>query len=291
MKKSNLKRALFTCGLLAAALPLAAFLAGGAIVSGIGYAADKWGKAHPDYLAQKQFERDAATGPIADRMARQRARHDARGARRTIDSSQGATIYPGGHKPPAPPNRTEFPADPPDRSKHNGTEAFPAQPSQPEILKGPEIKEARPGVFVFPDLTGSFNDWMILERRRGNEKTRAGLEKLRDYFHEVILHGNPEWEHIAGGRDKKTNQEKAEFWIPGPQKDFQRKGETIDGRKGGKFADLTFENQRTGEIIHVQSVDTDKNGKPTERELNNAEIIRKRTGASVYLFAKDAIPQ
>ena len=41
-------------------------------------------------------------------------------------------------------------------------------------------------------------------------------------------------------------------------------------------------------LLHVQTVDLDKYGKPTARELENAEIIRKRTGATVLLIAKPA---
>ena len=43
-----------------------------------------------------------------------------------------------------------------------------------------------------------------------------------------------------------------------------------------------------GKLIHVQTADVDKNGKPTGRELENAEIIRKHTGDTVLLIAKPA---
>jgi hypothetical protein len=184
-----------------------------------------------------------------------------------------------------------FPAEPPEELKPT-PEKIRAEPAEPAIQKGPEIEEARPGVFIFPDLSGELDDFMIVEDRRGNERTRAGLEKVRDYFLGTVFGGNPDWKLFAGGRDPKTGEEKREEWIQGPQKDFEPLlGIKIDGRKGGKFVDLTFKNHRTGEIVRVQTVDGDKHGKPTQRELDNAEIIRKRARGKLYLIVKDSIPE
>src|SRR5690606_38065947 len=103
----------------------------------------------------------------------------------------------------------------------------------------------------------------------------------------------PDWKHIAGGRNKDTGEEIPELWIPGPQKAMEELlGQKVDGRPGGKFVDLTFKNTKTGQIVHVQTVDLDKNGKPTKRELDNAEVIRRATNNGwVLLFGKGKIPK
>lgn len=131
----------------------------------------------------------------------------------------------------------------------------------------PDTKE--PTIFVLPvPKDGEFGSGIV--ERKGNEATRKELERIRDYF---IEKG---WVHLDGGRysssdpevlagRRKEGDERREHYIPGYFKKL----------KGGHFTDLTFQDDR-GRIVHIQSVDVDRNGKPTRRELENAEKIRKK---------------
>lgn len=70
-----------------------------------------------------------------------------------------------------------------------------------------------------------------------------------------------------------------EFWIPGPGQKFG------DAQTLGRYADLTFK-MPNGSIVHVQTVDTDRNGEPTDREWKAARWIKAMTGSDVYLIPK-----
>jgi hypothetical protein len=41
-------------------------------------------------------------------------------------------------------------------------------------------------------------------------------------------------------------------------------------------------------MAHIQTVDVDRNGKPSQRELDAAERIRRATGHSIFLIPKGA---
>lgn len=178
-------------------------------------------------------------------------------------------------------SRETFPSD---RAGGAETESFPAGSVEPEIETFPVPDDAGPQILIFPDMSDEFRHLSTLESRRGNDYTRDHLDQVRDWF----LEQHPGWEHHRGGRDRKDGESKSEYWIPGPGHDFlDKEGRRGDGRPGGKWADLTFRSP-DGRIVHVQTVDVDKNGKPTDRELQNAEMIRRRTGATVYLIPKPA---
>ena len=123
----------------------------------------------------------------------------------------------------------------------------------------------------------------MLERRE-NDDTKAEIDVVRDTY----LDNNSDLRHIGGGRDRKTGMDKEEYRIPGPGKAFPHPdtGKPGDSRPGSRFADLTFENVKTGKIFHVQTVDIDKNGQTTARELEAAESIRRATGQDVLLIQK-----
>ncbi|MCK5545890.1 MAG: peptidoglycan-binding protein [Rhodospirillaceae bacterium] len=162
------------------------------------------------------------------------------------------------------PNRTNFPADDPKLADR--MENIP-----PKIM---------PVVEIFPELDDELKNADIIIESKGNTATKAELDRIRDYY---IEKG---WEHTDGGRDQITGKEITEYWIGGPGKAFpDNKG---DGRQGGKRTDLTFR-KPDGTIIHIQSVDVDKNGKPTQREQDNAYRIFLRTeGEQVILHPKGA---
>ena len=138
----------------------------------------------------------------------------------------------------------------------------------------PEIRKST--IFIHPIPDEELKSFGTIIERKGNEATRKELERIRDFFE------NLGWRHLAGGRysdkhadvlnkesETKAGDEQSEYHIPGPGKAFE-----LDGRPGGHFTDLTFE-MPDGQKIHVQSVDVDRNGKPTKRELDAAERIRR----------------
>jgi peptidoglycan hydrolase-like protein with peptidoglycan-binding domain len=173
--------------------------------------------------------------------------------------------------------------EPPNEKLPDRTESIP-QPIELPDLSSPLPKIEKPTVFVLPaPKPGEFGDGIV--ERKGNEATRKELERLRDYF---VSKG---WKHIAGGRygvgdpalsepgsKIKAGDERSEHHVPGHFK----------GLKGGHFTDLTFE-MPDGRKVHIQSVDVDRNGKPTQRELDNAEKIRRaEKNTDVVLIPKGA---
>jgi hypothetical protein len=188
---------------------------------------------------------------------------------------------------PFPPIQTPgFPLEPPFDPEEWNKEILPAQPivAEGEVLPADEPNEGL--ILINPDQSDEFPQIPFVERK-GNSKTRAELERLRD----AILKQHPDWEHLAGGRTKE-GKELPEYWIPGPGKAFP----DGDGRPGGRWIDLTFR-KPSGKLIHVQTVDIDRNGKPTKEELDAAEAIRRARYdrdrkeespiAEVYLVPKD----
>lgn len=169
--------------------------------------------------------------------------------------------------------------EPPDEKLPDRTESPSAVVELPDLSNPLPVQE-KPTIYVLPALKpGEFGNGIV--ERKGNEATRKELERIRNYFR------GAGWEHIAGGRyapddpevlagEREAGQEREEWHVSGH----------FGGLKGGHFTDLTFKDDR-GRILHVQSVDVDKNGKPTRRELDNAEKIRRaegNEGRDVYIL-------
>ncbi len=169
--------------------------------------------------------------------------------------------------------------EPPNVKLPDRTESPSAVVELPDLSNPLPVQE-KPTIYVLPALEpDEFGNGIV--ERKGNEATRKELERIRNYFREAG------WKHIAGGRYapddpevvagvRKAGQERKERHVPGH----------FGGLKGGHFTDLTFKDGR-GRILHVQSVDVDKNGKPTQRELDNAEKIRRaegNEGRDVYIL-------
>lgn len=171
--------------------------------------------------------------------------------------------------------------EPPNEKLPDRTESLGEVIELPDLSGSvPETNE--PTIFVYPAIEpNEFGDGIV--ERKGNEVTRKELECLRDYFE--LQNG---WTHTDGGRygprhadvlsgEKKEGEELKEYRVPGHFKSL----------KGGRYSDLTFESKK-GRIIHVQTVDIDKNGQTTQREWDAAEAIRRATGHSVLLIYKGA---
>jgi hypothetical protein len=188
-----------------------------------------------------------------------------------MQKNEGALppLLPTEPEPPTPPSER------PNASMKPNREEFPATPPRAPKKRGNSAARSEPTIEIYPvpdDISTSGN----IVKRKGNEATRKELERVRDYF---ISKG---WEHEAGGREPESGEEIPEYWTPNPAKDFGG-----DGRRGGNYSDITFI-MPNGRRVHIQSVDVNKDGKPTHRELENADRIRKRTGESVILVPKNA---
>jgi hypothetical protein len=195
------------------------------------------------------------------------------------DTGPGNAIPPSPAQPPIPPSEMQTPgfsAKPP----FDPNEQKNKKPIEPIVVHGtrfPITADSKPQIYIFPDLSDEIEQILIVENRRGNDGTKAELDAVRDW----LLKLNPDWEHFEGGRDIFGKQKK-ETYVPSPAKDF--KG---DGRQGSIYPDLTFRKKGTDDVFaYVQTVDVDKNGKPTAEELDVAERLVKRLDAPVILIPK-----
>ena len=260
------------------ALPIAAFLVGGAAMGGIGYAADKWGKAHPDYLARMQSERDTATGPIADRAARQRARHDANGAQRMIDASQGATLYPGGSAPPKLPIHTGSPQPP--IPHDNEPETFPAEgPKLPTHTEFPIPKDRGMLIEIYPDQSGEISLPTIVENSRGDEPIQNLNTGIREVGDSVITEDNLSSQHVGGARGN-DGKDKKETYLANA---------ITGGRLGSARPDITFQSRKSLRRLFVNTTDTNAAGTaPTKREFGSAVriVLNGESGDILVLIGK-----
>ena len=94
------------------------------------------------------------------------------------------------------------------------------------------------------------------------------MDEVRDKF----TKDNPNIRHLRGGRDASNGQELPEHYLKPLEV----------GRKGGSYADMTFETSG-GQTVHVQTVD--KGGKygMSQREWNNAERITKQDPKAIVI--------
>lgn len=176
---------------------------------------------------------------------------------------------------PPPPNPG---FEPPEEKLPDRTESLPSIIEIPSISNLP-AERTEPTIFILPaPKPDEFGNGIV--ERKGNEATRQELMRIRDYFRSLG------WKHIAGGRyapddpkvlagddpDITANSERKEYYIKG----------FFGSLKGGHFTDLTFRDTR-GRKVHVQTVDVDGNGKPTDRELKNAEKIWRRIGRKHFV--------
>jgi hypothetical protein len=167
---------------------------------------------------------------------------------------------------PVPPNQPPEP-DVPDRTE------TPAKAPVIEMdLSRPIPDATKPTIFINPTLPEHMKTTGMIIDRNETEATKAQIDRIRDEF----INQNPELEHHRGGRDAATGNNKKEYYAPGTGQAFPLPGrETGDGRKGSGYTDLTFRSKDKKTFWHIQTVDIDRDGKPTARELENAERIRR----------------
>lgn len=167
---------------------------------------------------------------------------------------------------PVPPNR------PPEPEVPDRTETPAKAPVIEMDLSRPIPEATKPTIFINPTLPEHMKTTGMIIDRNETEATKAQIDRIRDEF----INQNPELKHIAGGRIAGTTEDLTEYYVPGPGHGLPRPGrKTGDGRKKSGYTDLTFQSKDKKTLWHIQTVDVDKNGKPTARELENAERIRR----------------
>jgi hypothetical protein len=122
-----------------------------------------------------------------------------------------------------------------------------------------------------PEIPTVTPDYGSGKGRRGTIETRAHIDQVRDDF----LRANPNYRHVAGGTSRVTGEKIREEYLPGAD----------GGRKGGSYADLTFE-APDGTRIRINTVDVDANGAMTLRERQNFDRIHNQTGQTVIAIPK-----
>ena len=193
-------------------------------------------------------------------------------------SSDGPPPYPA--EPPFAPSELQppgYPAKPPfDPNEANKDRT----PPKPIVVKGttfPAIAESKPQIMIFPDLSKELEQIQIAEIRRERPETKD----LNDLAADLWIEQHPGWRKVGGGRNKdKERKEEPERRTGGPGVAWE-----ADGRHGSIFDDVTVESP-DGKIVHIQTVDVDKNGKPTEREWDTALRLFKATEENVVLIGK-----
>lgn len=179
-----------------------------------------------------------------------------------------------GTVPPLMPPKPEAPLPPSEPSnipeseiKSQGRPVTP--PRMPGKLENIPV-QAEPSIEIYPIPDVPL--WDGIQERNESEATKKQIDALRDREREKY----PDWNHEGGGRNKKDGKQKKEYRIPGPGHAFPLPGrKTGDGRKLSAFADLTLISPDERHFRHYQTVDVDRNGNPTRRELLNAERIRR----------------
>ena len=173
--------------------------------------------------------------------------------------------------PPTPPS------EPDDEEQGTKEELLPTT-LQPLDLSHPIPDDLAPGIYIHPFPDEELAELGRILESRGNAKTQAEIERIRAAF----MRTHERWGHIGGGIDQKTGLPKKEYHIPGPgggEAGGKLAGkpphQTGDGRLGGHFTDLTFISPDGRRIIHIQTVDVDKNGKVAQHELDAADRIRQ----------------
>ncbi|MPY71774.1 MAG: hypothetical protein GEU92_17020 [Alphaproteobacteria bacterium] len=243
----------------------------------------------------------AAVPPLLGIMARTAAPHLARGIGIAAGGAAGQAAIEAGKKQgpkyeiiqnPPPSSPPPYPAD--SRNPKHNIETFPADgPKMPDRTEFPLKVPAKPAIFIFPDLSDSLPQATILHANRSKKETE--LDTLNAQI--AIQRQHRDWVHLGGGYKLglidldgdippiEQLQKKKEKAIPGPggaEDDFGRR--LGDSRPGSRLPDLLY-GTPNGRLVAIQTVDADKDGNPTDKELQAAESLR-RLGITVYLVPK-----
>jgi hypothetical protein len=182
--------------------------------------------------------------------------------------------------PPAPPRDFE----PVDDGTGRAENIPPALEEYGATPPYPVDDEAAPPVVIFPDHSDLDDGIHVLHIRwgsRGNPETRKHIEEVQNEFKRQ----HPKAELIGGGTQENGDAAK-ERAIPGPGTAWKDEPDGLggDGRPGQRFPDLLFE--LGGKRIAINTVDVDKNGQITQRELDAAEAMRRSGQIEIIYLVK-----
>jgi RHS repeat-associated protein len=132
------------------------------------------------------------------------------------------------------------------------------------------------GGMAFYGYVGDSNAWTdpLGLTRRGNSATRAQNANVRDQF----LLDNPNSSHIGGSTIQGTNTKLPETYL-------EPRSKLASSRKGGSYADLTFEMQ-DGTRVYVQTVDTGSINGMSLREWDNANRIMRQDPDAIIITVR-----
>jgi len=192
------------------------------------------------------------------------------------DNAPAQRTDPAPVYPPLPPSK-------PPRDRKPDREEFPAKPPyEPIDLSKPLPERTEPTIFILPMPPEDLTKPVGIERNE-TEATKKQIDRIRDEVKAL----RPDWKHVAGGRKKGSRIDEKEYYVPGPGIAFPLPGkEKGDGRARSGYTDLTFQSKDGKTFWHIQTVDIDKNRKPTKRELarirfNPGRILRQRRSSRI----------
>ena len=155
----------------------------------------------------------------------------------------------------------------------------------PEPSRGPSavatgdqivLRNVSTGLDRTKPISASNPDYGSRKGRRGSLETRQDIDRIRDEF----LRNNPDYRHVGGGTDQKTGLKVPEEYLR----------PSAGGRKGGAYADLTFEHRVTRQRIRINTVDVEAGGWMTDREAANFDRIFELTNEPIIALPKPAPP-
>ena len=183
-------------------------------------------------------------------------------------------------KPPLQPNEM--------RPAPSPSEPPPNMPDRNENI--PPRIDPRDFILITPDQSEAWAKYIFIERR-GNEKTRAGLQVIADAARNVASNRpDVEIRHIGGSRNEK-GREVEEYYAP----NRDRAARSEDSRKGASYGDITLEVDK--KIIHISFYRANADGSPKAIEIDQAQRLAYNTRAPNVVimiqnrYGKEAIDQ
>ena len=237
-------------------------------VGAVSYAADIWGKAHPEFLARKQSERDAVARSIAERATAQGARRAANGA---SDGKPPPPLpvpaQPFSTEMPHIPNRTEPQAAPP--SLPDRTE-FPSQAAKlPEDPGFPAEAPQLPQKVIFETLDDSeFWRQLSIVERPGSPETRMLNHLIGNRAVELGKSIGKRLKVLYGGYETPEKYRREGYLAPkGPLQ--------VPGRPtlNASYPDIVVIDEDTNSVLYLNTTNNYANGELKPREARQAYKI------------------
>lgn len=217
----------------------------------------------------------SAFGLAASILGMKKLKEDLEKNKGSQDGNNSERIAPKPDIPPLPgypaptgnermPSKTEYPADP---------------PKIPALEGVPVGKEAKAQLLIFEELHDDLKQSLAkpLENRRGDAFTQRGNELVagpcldalkREYEGEL----QKRVKHVGGGIRASDGKKVKEAYLP------EKK---TKGKKGSSYADVTLENQLTGDKLHVNTANTLADGKTPVAD-ERRKLYKMRNNADIH---------